>query len=101
MLTYYRLAHTQARFEPRVQGEWSITDETQSEFCLVLVQNIRVKVEAFTDGQKALWEFLAGSGFYWLAQQEGLTRETVEATLRRAGIAPVDAYDEARGQSRN
>jgi hypothetical protein len=90
MLTYYRLAHTQARFNPRVQGEWSITDDAQSEFCLVLTQGVGVKVEAFTDGQKALWEFLAGSGFYWLAQKKGLTRETVEAALRRAGIAPVE-----------
>jgi hypothetical protein len=90
MLTYYRLQHTQARFDPRVQGEWSITDETQSEFCLVLYQGVGVKVDAYTDGQKALWEFLSGSGFYWLDQQEGLTRETVEAALRRAGIAPVE-----------
>ena len=94
MLTYYRLAHTQARFDPRVQGEWSLTDETQSEFSLVLMQGVGVKVEAFTDGQKALWEFVAGSGFYWIdkidARQLAPTRETVEAALRAAGISPVE-----------
>lgn len=86
MLTYYRLKHTQARFDPRVQGEWSLTNETQSEFCLVLMQGVGVKIEAYSDGQEALSEFISTPALHGLKQ--GGRREHIETILRRYGINP-------------
>lgn len=93
MLTYYRLAHTGARFDPpRVQGEWSITDENGREFCLALIQGIGPQVSAFEDGTPALWEFLSSTAFFLMENHaEPLTRASVEECLREAGIPDAKA----------